>query len=287
MILVLFCEQKVQLFKNSTYACHHASHSGATHDIRVTRGTAEELGPYTLSSALRVCLDAAKGMSYLHSADLIHRDLKSMNIMVSEKLQGKVADYGESRKKSADLTMTSTGTPLWMAPEVSRNERYDSKADMYSFGIILYEVCKRRLPYADMKDLTAVGLAVKVAMQGLRPTIEDGWHPGLQSLMRDCYGADSNARPTFFEAELRLRKVIEELGADPSDRGQVGQKRAATDVRDNFLGCGLWQRIQTVPDKIVKGRRIGKVRLLDHRRRFASFLFHHISRQRHEQRGWH
>ena len=226
-------------------------------------------------------------MSYLHSADIIHRDLKSMNIMVSETLQGKVADYGEARKKSADLTMTSTGTPLWMAPEVSRNERYDSKADMYSFGIILYEVCKRRLPYADMKDLTAVGLAVKVAMQGLRPTIEDDWHPGLQSLMRDCYEADSSARPTFFEAELRLRKVIEELGANPSDRGQVGQKRAATDVRDNFLGCGLWQRIQTVPDKIVKGRRIGKVRLLDHRRRFASFLVHHISRQRHEQRGWH
>ena len=63
-----------------------------------------------------------------------------MNIMIAKGLRGKVADYGESRVQDNDKTMTSTGTPLWMAPEVSMAERYDAKADSFSFGIILYEV---------------------------------------------------------------------------------------------------------------------------------------------------
>ena len=58
-------------------------------------------------------------MLYIHSADLIHRDLKSMNIMISDKMRGKVADYGETRIEDSSSTMTSTGTALWMAPEVA------------------------------------------------------------------------------------------------------------------------------------------------------------------------
>ena len=77
---------------------------------------------------------------YIHSTGLIHRDLKSMNIMIATGMCGKVADYGESRVQDNSMTMTSTGTPLWMAPEVSKSERYDAKADSFSFGIIIYEV---------------------------------------------------------------------------------------------------------------------------------------------------
>ena len=124
----------------------------------------EKMGAYSLTTALEICLDAAKGMVYLHSADLIHRDLKTMNIMISAESRGKIADYGESREIDLDTTMTSTGTALWMAPEVASEERYDSKADSFSFGIILFEVAKRDLPYAERTDVNAIGLAVKVGL---------------------------------------------------------------------------------------------------------------------------
>ena len=224
-----------------------------THSPPSTR--ADKVGPYTLLPALKVCLDAAKGMVYLHSADLIHRDLKSMNIMISDGMQGKIADYGESREEITDMTMTSTGTPLWMAPEVSKAGRYDSQADVYSFGIILFEVLKRDLPYSERTDLNAIGLAVKVALDGLRPTIEEDWHPGLKSLLKDCYETIPSDRPTFSQIEPRLRKVIENIGA------REGKPALALDISSNLRGLDLWRTIQLNWRELSKGDKIGGVGL--------------------------
>ena len=225
----------------------------------------DKLGPYSLVSALGVCLDAAKGMVYLHSADLIHRDLKSMNIMISEGMRGKVADYGESREKTTDMTMTATGTPLWMAPEVSCSTRYDSQADVYSFGVILYEVLKCDLPYSDRKDASGIGLAVAVALKGLRPTIEDDWHPKLKSLLKDCYELVPSDRPTFSQVVLRLTSVIDDMADDgdqPKAAGGPGAERGAKAVESNLLGLDLWRTIKADPTEMSQGARIGGVCIL-------------------------
>ena len=230
-----------------------------THRFPLASST-DKLGPYSLHAALKVCLDAAKGMGYLHSADLIHRDLKSMNIMIGDDMRGKIADYGESREKATDMTMTSTGTPLWMAPEVSLSERYDSKADVYSFGIVLYEVCKRDLPYSDRKDVNAIGLAVEVALDGLRPTIEEEWHEGIKSLLRDCYKKEASARPTFAQAEARLKVVIEDLGKNGGDaKGKVVGATDAKRIDSNLIGLDLWRAIRTDWQKLTNRERIGAV----------------------------
>ena len=71
-------------------------------------------GPYEWSRALAACLDAARGMFYVHSMNLVHRDLKSDNIMITNKWRGKVADYGLARYRNAEKTMTSTGSAQWM-----------------------------------------------------------------------------------------------------------------------------------------------------------------------------
>lgn len=86
---------------------------------------------------LRMTIDTSRGMAYLHSMKppIIHRDLKSMNILVSSTWGTKVSDFGLSREKSVDETMSVTGTPLWLPPEMIRGERYTEKADVYSFGI--------------------------------------------------------------------------------------------------------------------------------------------------------
>ena len=188
----------------------------------------EKLGEYSIVSGLEICLDSAKGMLYIHSAGLIHRDLKSMNIMVTKDKRGKVADYGESREQDTSLTMTSTGTALWMAPEVSKNERYDSKADSFSFGVILYEVMKRDLPYADMKNINGIGLAVKVALDGLRPTIEDGWHPLLQELMRGCYEEDPGELGLVFQY---VRVLFTSNEAHPPTHPPTHPHSETTDLR--------------------------------------------------------
>merc|ERR1711991_1037426 len=77
----------------------------------------------------------AKGMAYLHGykPPIIHRDLKSLNLLVDTNWIVKITDFGLTTAKEASGTMTQCGTPQWMAPEVLRNEPYDYKADVYSF----------------------------------------------------------------------------------------------------------------------------------------------------------
>uniref|UniRef100_H3G6I1 Protein kinase domain-containing protein n=1 Tax=Phytophthora ramorum TaxID=164328 RepID=H3G6I1_PHYRM len=88
-------------------------------------------------------------LTYLHSCapPVIHRDLKSSNILLNQAMDAKVTDFGISRER-IDATMTAgVGTSLWMAPEVMLGERYDDKADMFSFGVVLSELDQHTTPY--------------------------------------------------------------------------------------------------------------------------------------------
>ncbi len=118
-------------------------------------------------------------MSYLHAfcdpsapnkvTPIIHRDLKSSNVLVTENFVGKVADCGEARRKTSESTMTSTGTMHWMAPEVIKAARYDEKADCYSFGLMLSEIIARKVPYSALLksgDLNRFVLMRKVSEEG-------------------------------------------------------------------------------------------------------------------------
>ena len=238
-------------------------------------------------------------MIYIHSADIIHRDLKSMNIMMTDEMRGKVADYGESREQDTSQTMTSVGTGLWMAPEVGIASRYDSQADVYSFGVVLFEVAKQDLPYRDLGGkMAGFGMAFQVAMKGLRPKIEDGWNEGLKALMKDCYKREPSARPTFAQLADRLAIIVEDLGRKEGDEGDASAKakeeigddsdasakakeeagdesnvsateaaptsvevteRAAAPMEGNLRGIPLWKMIQTDASLFNFGKTIGKV----------------------------
>lgn len=119
----------------------------------------------TLPSLLKVAIDVSQGVAYLHQNNIIHRDLKAANLLMDEKGVVKVADFGVARLQNQSGIMTAeTGTYRWMAPEVIEHKPYNQKADVFSFGIIIWELLTRKLPYEDLSPLQA---AIAVVHKGI------------------------------------------------------------------------------------------------------------------------
>lgn len=151
--------------------------------------------------------DIAAGMSYTHQYGIMQRDLKSKNCLLSDNLVVKVSDFGLARYKSKMYGQyTFVGTPFWAAPEVIRHEEYDEKADVYSYAIVLWELVERKDPY---EGLNAYQVPLLVADDGLRPAEFTKVAPlGLDQLMKQCWDADPEQRPTFEELAETLQKWL-------------------------------------------------------------------------------
>ncbi|XP_011034944.1 PREDICTED: tyrosine-protein kinase CSK-like isoform X2 [Populus euphratica] len=190
----------------------------------------KQKGSLNLQSLLRVAIDVSKGMHCLNQNHIIHRDLKSANILMDENGVVKVADFGVARVQDQTGVMTAeTGTYRWMAPEVIEHKPYDHKADVFSFGIVLWELLTGKLPYEHLSPLQA---AVGVVQQGLRPSIPGHSHPKLAELLKRCWQRDPFLRPEFSEI-LELLQQLERTVADERDDKQKGKspRRAVTAIR--------------------------------------------------------
>ncbi|XP_042392905.1 serine/threonine-protein kinase STY46-like isoform X1 [Zingiber officinale] len=173
-------------------------------------------GLFKLPTLLRVAIDVSKGMNYLHQNNIIHRDLKAANLLMDENEIVKVADFGVARVKAESGVMTAeTGTYRWMAPEVIEHKPYDHKADVFSFGIVLWELLTAKLPY---EYLTPLQAAVGVVQKGLRPTIPKDAHPKLAELLEKCWKQNPIDRPDFSEILEMLELFAKEVGEESNNR---------------------------------------------------------------------
>ncbi|KAK3143295.1 hypothetical protein QOZ80_4AG0298610 [Eleusine coracana subsp. coracana] len=163
-----------------------------------------------LPMILRMGIDISKGMDYLHRNNIIHRDLKTANILIGSDQVVKIADFGVSRHPAQEGDMTAeTGTYRWMAPEVINHKPYDYKADVFSFAVVLWELATSKIPYENMTPLQAA-LGVR---QGMRLEIPSRVHPRLSNLIQQCWDVDPHLRPTFSEITVGLEDILRHVQA--------------------------------------------------------------------------
>ncbi|WMV13291.1 hypothetical protein MTR67_006676 [Solanum verrucosum] len=176
----------------------------------------KQRGSFKLPTLLKVAIDVSKGMNYLHQNNIIHRDLKAANLLMDENEVVKVADFGVARVKAQTGVMTAeTGTYRWMAPEVIEHKPYDHKADVFSFGVVLWELLTGKIPY---EYLTPLQAAIGVVQKGLRPTIPKHTPLKLAELLETCWQQDPTSRPDFSAIVDILQQIAKEVGHEKADR---------------------------------------------------------------------
>jgi len=157
---------------------------------------------------LRVARAVASGMAYLHRRHIMHRDLKSSNVLLDTAGGVKLTDFGvavqvegaggnsspSAMESSCDPLTTETGTYRWMAPEVTRHEGYTKSADVFSYAMLLFELITHEVPFADRPPLQA---AVAIGLQDLRPPFPEDTPWPIRGLIKSCWARRPSSRPKF------------------------------------------------------------------------------------------
>ncbi|OQS02272.1 kinase [Thraustotheca clavata] len=149
------------------------------------------------------------------SPPVIHRDLKGKNVLVADDISAKLSDFGMSRQRQAEETMTmGVGTTFWTAPEVLLDKKYDASVDIYSFGCIMSELDTHTKPYSDMKDIASLNLIQKITGQSgssepLRPKFTKASPDWFREVASACLAHNPSLRPAI--ADL-VSQFAQELG---------------------------------------------------------------------------
>lgn len=160
---------------------------------------------------LIIAMDAAFGMEYLHEKNIVHFDLKCENLLVNmrdpHRPVCKIGDLGLSKVKQRTLVSGGVrGTLPWMAPELlsGKSNMVTDKIDVYSFGIVMWELLTGEEPYAEIHCASIIGGIVN---DSLRPQIPTWCDPEWKSLMESCWASDPAQRPSFAEVAQKLRNM--------------------------------------------------------------------------------
>jgi serine/threonine protein kinase len=161
---------------------------------------------------IRALLDTARGMEFLHHNKILHRDLKTDNVLIASMdarapVVGKLSDFGTSRFAGSDSLVTKTkgvGTPVFMAPEVLAGKKYDHAADVFSFGMMCWNVWTQLVPYADFENQFAI---FRFVDEGKRLAIPDDMPAALREVTEASWAHDQARRPSFDEIVHKIEAL--------------------------------------------------------------------------------
>ncbi|KAJ4934015.1 hypothetical protein JOQ06_006823 [Pogonophryne albipinna] len=149
----------------------------------------------------------AEGMAYLEDRNIVHRDLAARNVLVGDDLVCKVADFGLARiiKDSVYTASRNTKIPVrWTAPEAAIYQRFSVKSDVWSFGVLLYEMLSRgKMPYEGKSNKEVLDLL----SSGFRLPCPSRCPPNIYRIMMDCWGAEPSKRPSFHALHSQLDSI--------------------------------------------------------------------------------
>lgn len=151
-----------------------------------------------------IAIGIASGMNVLHSKGIIHRDLKSSNILLDQQFLPVICDFGVSSFLEAipKQIMTNVGTPNYMAPEIQLNQEYDTSVDVYSYGVLMWELLFQLLPFNNM-DKEEIYQFVVIERRSLPFPKRD--KSGLRKIIEQCLSQNPDDRPTFEQIIEKFR----------------------------------------------------------------------------------
>uniref|UniRef100_A0A4W4DPX2 Mitogen-activated protein kinase kinase kinase n=1 Tax=Electrophorus electricus TaxID=8005 RepID=A0A4W4DPX2_ELEEL len=176
----------------------------------------KRIPPHTL---VDWAVQIARAMHYLHCqaiVPIIHRDLKSSNILILQRVENedlsnktlKITDFGLAREWHRTTKMSAAGTYAWMAPEVIRSSTFSKGSDVWSYGVLLWELLTGEVPF---RGIDALAVAYGVAMNKLALPIPSTCPEPFTHLMEDCWNTEPHSRPSF-SGILDQLTAIEESG---------------------------------------------------------------------------